>query len=390
MPAESPIKLNRPWPQAKSAKSPFESLGGSGFLDQGGVAASGILTMVGEPAADDVVLIDSKTYTFKGVAATEVLTFAANASDLETVTIDGKVYTFDDTSLDDIDGHVLIGATASASIDNLIAAITLGAGAGTLYATSTTLHPTVTAAAGSGDTMDATAKAKGTAGNSIVVLEGINGSWGSTPMSGGLSLTNTNGFVFIGDLGADGALANLVAAIELGAGSGTAYAAAMTLHPTVSAAEGAGITMDALAKNQGVAGNSIVTTTDVSGASWAPVATMAGGVDPGDVASFVPIVQWSSIRIRMRITGSGGSIGLEFARPARQKKPNTSGLAFVYTVDQPSVDGTSWVDGTELSLEITAAEHQGENWMKVTLSPTDDGAVLDFFDISGVNIGQGS
>ena len=268
MPAEKPTRLKRPWPQARSARSPFESQL-AGFLDVGGVAASGVLT------------------------------FGANAGDGDIVTIDAKVYTFQ-TVLTDVNGNVLIGATASDSLDNLIAAIVLGAGAGTLYATSMTLHPTVTAAAGAGDTMDATAK------------------------------------------------------------------------------------------NQGVAGNSIVSTTDVGSAAWAPVGTLGGGVDPGDAIVFVPIVQWSSIRVRLRITGSAGTIGLEFARPAREKGPNTDGTAFVYTVDQPAVDATAWVDGVELSLEISAAEHQGENWLKVTLSPTDDGAILDFFDISGVNVGQGS
>jgi hypothetical protein len=90
----------------------------------------------------------------------------------------------------------------------------------------------------------------------------------------------------------------------------------------------------------------------------------------------------------MRITGSDGVLGVEFARPARDKEPNTDGLAFVYTVDQPDTNGLGWTDGSEISVEITAAEHQGENWLKITLSPTDDGAVLDFFDISGVNLGQ--
>ena len=121
-----------------------------------------------------------------GVAAAGVLTFTGNATDLETVTIDGKVYTFDDSSLDDIDGHVLIGASASDSIDNLIAAITLGAGVGTLYATSTTLHPTVTAAAGTGDTMDATAKEAGFLGNAIATIEGITGDWDDPTLLGGL------------------------------------------------------------------------------------------------------------------------------------------------------------------------------------------------------------
>ncbi len=119
------------------------------------------------------------------VAATGVLTLSANASDLETVTIDSKVYTFDDTILDNIDGHVLIGAAATDSIDNLIAAITLGAGSGSTYAAATTLHPTVTAAVGAGDTMGATAKNEGAPGNAIATTETITGDWDDATLTGG-------------------------------------------------------------------------------------------------------------------------------------------------------------------------------------------------------------
>ena len=121
-----------------------------------------------------------------GTAASEILTLTANFSNNDTVTIDTKVYTMQ-TVLTDVDGNVLIGASASDSIDNLIAAITLGSGSGTLYAASTTLHPTATAAAGAGDTMDATANAVGTAGNSITTTETSGtASWGAATMSGGV------------------------------------------------------------------------------------------------------------------------------------------------------------------------------------------------------------
>lgn len=119
------------------------------------------------------------------VAATETLTFTGQPLDTETVTLDAKVYAFQ-TVLTDVDGNVLIGAAASDSLDNLIAAITLGAGAGTKYATSMTLHPTITAVAGAGDTMGATAKKKGTAGNSRATTETLtNGSFGGATLSGG-------------------------------------------------------------------------------------------------------------------------------------------------------------------------------------------------------------
>jgi len=104
---------------------------------------------------------------------------------------------------------------------------------------------------------------------------------------------------------------------------------------------------------------------------------------------FVPIVQWSSIRLRGRITGDDGFIGVEFARPNRALDPAAlpgASEAFVYTVDQPSIDNTMWSSGVEFSLEISASQHQGENWLKITLDP-DDASVIDFFDVSGVNLG---
>jgi hypothetical protein len=118
-------------------------------------------------------------------AATGTLTLTGNAANTETVTTGGKTYTFQ-TTLTDVDGNVLIGASASDSLDNLIAAINLDAGAGSTYAASTTANTYVSAAAGAGDTMDATALVPGTAGNSIATTETLtNGSWGGATLSGG-------------------------------------------------------------------------------------------------------------------------------------------------------------------------------------------------------------
>ena len=101
------------------------------------------------------------------------------------VTIDTKTYKFQ-TTLTNFDDNVQIRASASDSIDNLIAAITLTGTPGTDYATAMTLHPTVTATAGAGDTMDATAKTPGAAGNLIATTEtSSNASWGAATLLGG-------------------------------------------------------------------------------------------------------------------------------------------------------------------------------------------------------------
>lgn len=87
-------------------------------------------------------------------------------------------------------------------------------------------------------------------------------------------LTNFDGNVFIGAALAD-SLDNIRAAINLDAGSGTLYAAATIVHPTVSATDTA-TTLEANAKTPGTGGNSIVTTDTAGFASWGG-GTLSGG-----------------------------------------------------------------------------------------------------------------
>jgi hypothetical protein len=80
-------------------------------------------------------------------------------------------------------------------------------------------------------------------------------------------LTNVDGNVFIG-ASLTVSLANLLAALNLGAGSGTAYAAATTAAPL-----GLGLSSDAThliakARKRGIAGNNVTVATNVTGASW--------------------------------------------------------------------------------------------------------------------------
>ncbi len=124
-------------------------------------------------------------------AASGILTLSGNATNGQTVTIGTKVYTFQDT-LTNVNGNVKIGAAATNTIDNLIAAINLDAGAGTLYAAATTAHPTVEASAGSGDTMNVTAIDTGSAGNSIATTETLSsGSFASATLTGGITAPTT-------------------------------------------------------------------------------------------------------------------------------------------------------------------------------------------------------
>lgn len=126
------------------------------------------------------------------VAATGVLTLTGLPLAGETVTIGSTVYTFRATVPAAFD--VLIGANASDSLDNLIAAINAAAGAGSTYGTGTTGHPTVGAAAGTGDTVDLTADTAGEAGNAIATTETLtNGSFGATTLTGGAEANEWEG-----------------------------------------------------------------------------------------------------------------------------------------------------------------------------------------------------
>jgi len=117
-------------------------------------------------------------------AAVGTLTLTANVTNDSTVTIGTKTYTFK-TVLSNVNGYVLIGTLATDSIDNLIAAINLGAGSGVKYAASTTANGYVTAAAGPGDTMDVVAVALGVAGNSIITADTSSvAAWGAATLTG--------------------------------------------------------------------------------------------------------------------------------------------------------------------------------------------------------------
>lgn len=153
---------------------PESLLGGSGLVD--GVGHENVIGRNPATTSTDEALWDGSTaFNYRTTdallnlsssdatdtdIAVGILTLSGNILDGETVTIDEKIYTFEDT-LTEVDGNVHIGALATDTIDNLIDAINLGAGGGTDYATAMTLHPSVTALAGAGDTMDITAKVSG-------------------------------------------------------------------------------------------------------------------------------------------------------------------------------------------------------------------------------------
>ncbi len=119
------------------------------------------------------------------VWATGILTAAAQVTADDTVTINGRVYTFvaAPAVADDID----IGAAATDTLDNLIAAINGAAGEGTKYGTGTIVNNDVTALAGAGDTIDFTAISQWPkVGNAVTTVESAAQlSWGAGTLTGG-------------------------------------------------------------------------------------------------------------------------------------------------------------------------------------------------------------
>ncbi len=191
---------------------------------------------------------------------------------------------------------------------------------------------------------------------------------------------------------------NIIAAINLDpAGSGTQYAAAMTAQGDIFATinpSGSLFTLLVVAIERGIVPNSI-DLVDTMPTGWGG-SNLDFGMD--GVEAFVPIIQWGGIRIRVQQTGDFGELKAQFVRPAREKAPlgqpapafdpQADDKAFFYTLGQPAIDATFLGNGTEVSVEITASEHQGENWLKVSVSTRrPDLAVLDFCDINGVLVG---
>ena len=128
--------------------------------------------------------------------ASNVLTFTGQPSNADTVEVDSNTYTFN-TVLGGA-GSVLIGATVSDSIDNLVAAINNDAGEGTLYGTGTTPSDDASALNIDNDQMRVTANTPGTAGNSITADESCaNAEWADAggTLVGGLNLPGPSAFL---------------------------------------------------------------------------------------------------------------------------------------------------------------------------------------------------
>lgn len=119
------------------------------------------------------------------VQASVVLTAAGVFTDTQTVTIGSKVYTTQ-TALTNVDGNVLIGASAAATLQNLFDAINLTGTPGTQYASAMTKNTQVYAFAVTATTLTCKSKYAGTVGNLIPSTETqTNASFGTATLAGG-------------------------------------------------------------------------------------------------------------------------------------------------------------------------------------------------------------
>lgn len=248
------------------------------------LAAAGVLTLAGNAVAAETVTIGSTVYTWVSALteakAAGVLTLTGVGVEGETVTIGTTVYTW--RAAPTVAYDVDIGVDAATCVTNLVAAVTYDGGAGTnegtLYGTGTVAHADVTAADGTGDTVDVTALVIGTAGNAIATTETMtNGSFGAATLENGANAVAYE--VLVGG-SASASIDNLIAAINGAAGEGTTYATDTVAHATVQAAAGAGDTMDAWARAMGADGNSIASTETMTQGSWG-AATLASGTGTG-------------------------------------------------------------------------------------------------------------
>ncbi len=278
--------------------------GGAVFLTGGYDAAVANDVIIGsdaEVSIDNLVLAiaavtGSGVNYGTGTTAHTTITGAKNAADKFTATATsigdvGDSYvstttmtlaTWGDTTLNggegvDVAYDVLIGATAEASIDNLVAAINKAAGESTTYGTGTVAHPSVTAAKTAADTLTATAASVGDDGNLIAVATDVSlASWaGAGFLTGGDDAEKAND-VLIG-ISAEDSIDNLIKAITDAGTEGTHYGTGTTANAYVTAVKTDTDKVTATAKTAGVAGNSIAIATDIANASWADAATFLGG-----------------------------------------------------------------------------------------------------------------
>ncbi len=128
------------------------------------------------------------------VPAQGTLTFTANALDTEQVVIGATTYTLQ-AVLVDAPNNVLIGATATDTLNNLRAAVNFEAGEGVTYGTGTVQNVAASVTSLPDDQLLAIARTPGAAGNSIATTTTVTGaSWTNATLLGGADIPGDSEF----------------------------------------------------------------------------------------------------------------------------------------------------------------------------------------------------
>ena len=170
-----------------------------------GSVLSGTSAQFAGSADQLVIIIGGALYVYDGTTlsrvlyfrdyATGTLTFTINPTAGQQITLGSITYTYR-VALSSVN-DIKIGLTASASLDNLIAAITAGTGSGTLYGAGTVQNPDASATTGAGDTMIATARAYNTVNPAILSTTSVTGStWTATTLGNLSPLPNLTGVTY--------------------------------------------------------------------------------------------------------------------------------------------------------------------------------------------------
>lgn len=174
----------------------YEVLIGGNYTDMLNNLAAAINGGVGEGTAYSTGTVAHPLVTAGAVhngAFTVTASSVGFAGNIDVTSSDAHLYWGAGTLIGGIDAavanDVLIGESAETAIDNLVLAITAGeGGAGTNYATGTTVNALATAVKASASTMTATNKIKGVIGdNTAIAASGADLSWAedATELSGG-------------------------------------------------------------------------------------------------------------------------------------------------------------------------------------------------------------
>lgn len=169
-------------------------------------------------------------------------------ADASTVVIGTKTYTWQ-TTLTNVDGHVKIGASNTASMTNLFHAINASGGTpGTDYATATTANTQVTATNPTGTTVVVTAITSGVAGNLIATTQAgtSHATWGGTTLASGtvaattftLSIGSEYVLTYLWQYSADGVTWNTASGTVNGCAYTNGTTATLTCTPTTTGQTG--------------------------------------------------------------------------------------------------------------------------------------------------------